>query len=115
MLLRPKSTKNAAYGWFPFASFLPKCPTTTPLTTPVAGFVVLHTLIWSLCPTLTRERTYSQWGECGTLWRKWEGPMPDSSVADKAGAVGLEQGAQVLHAGHQAAALVGVANQDLLF
>ena len=35
-------------------------------------------------------------------------------IADKAGAVGLEQGAEVFHAGHQAAALIGVAHQDLL-
>ena len=108
-------TQSDAKGSFRFASFLPKCPTTPPLTALVAGLVVLHPLIWSLCPTPTRERTYSQWGECGTLWRKWEGPIPDSSVADKAGPISLQQGAEILDASHEAAALVGVAHQDLLF
>ena len=35
-------------------------------------------------------------------------------IADKAGAVGLEQSFEVLDAGHEALALVGVAYQDLL-
>ena len=92
----------------------PKCPTATPLTTLLSLLVVGHPRQMSMCPTPTRERTYSRWGERGTLWQKREGPMSEWSVADEAGAVGLEQCFEVLDASHEALALVGVAHQDLL-
>ena len=38
----------------------------------------------------------------------------DCSVADKAGPISLQQGAEILDASHKAVALVGIAHQDLL-
>lgn len=82
-------------------SDLPKCPTSTHLTRPVGHFFVLHPLEMKVCPTRTRDRTYSRLGVCGTLWRLG---------AEEAGAVGLEELAEVVDAGHDALAFVGVAD-----
>ena len=53
-----------------FFAFPPKCPTTNRFLGAVGPMSVLHTLCMSMCPTATRERTYSERGGCGTLWRK---------------------------------------------
>ena len=54
----------------PLRAFSPKCPTSTPLTSSIEGFFVLHTIISGVCPTTTRVLTYSRADECGTLWRR---------------------------------------------
>ena len=52
-----------------FFAFPPKCPTANRFPGAVGPMSVGHTPCMSMCPTATRERTYSERGACGTLWR----------------------------------------------
>lgn len=52
-----------------FFAFPPKCPTANRFLGTVGPMSVLHTPCMSMCPTATRERTYSERGGCGTLWQ----------------------------------------------
>lgn len=53
-----------------FFAFPPKCPTANRFLGAVGPMSVLHTPCMSMCPTTTRERTYSERGGCGTLWQE---------------------------------------------
>lgn len=63
-----KSDLVRSHGDF-FAS-PPKCPTANRFLGAVGPMSVLHIPCMSICPTATRERTYSEWGGCGTLWQE---------------------------------------------
>lgn len=63
-----KSDLVRSHGDF-FAS-PPKCPTANRFLGAVGPMSVLHIPCMSMCPTATRERTYSERGGCGTLWQE---------------------------------------------
>ncbi len=53
-----------------FFCFPPKCPTANLFLSAVGPMSVGHTPCMNVCPTATRERTYSERGGCGTLWQE---------------------------------------------
>lgn len=63
-----KSDMMCSHG--DFFTFPPKCPTANCLLGALEPMSVTHTPSINMCPTATRERTYSERGGCGTLWKE---------------------------------------------
>ena len=66
-------------------SVSPKCPTTMCFVNFVGPMSVGHGAQEGVCPTPTRDRTYSEGGACGTLWRRDVGGLLWDTLAGSGG------------------------------